>query len=213
MGCKIGDERYNNIGNKMTIIKIVDDNHYDLRIDHVIDSKEISYVKENVNHYAFMNGSVRSPYDITIRYFGYIGEGEYTRNHRVNGKLEMTKEFQTYERLLIMCEESSCPVSPMWRDFQKFCRWFNRNQYKCKERLIMVRLTHRVANNRTCVLLPASIGFPVVKFLDNKRRFPKITNERINRISTCIDELNDYKDIIPDKFYKRTKKALEQLIK
>lgn len=183
---KVGKIGYNNCGNKMEIIRFTKNSDMDVKFYHKINGEEITYIRKNTSYTAFESGQLKSPYDITIRSFGYIGEGDYSRSIKDSetGKIILTQEFTVYEKMLINCEKDKSRVSKLWINFQEFARWYNENKYECNDSLNLARLSKSIVSPSTCILIPHSL---YLQYITLKRDVGK---------EKFLQDLEEWEDII-----------------
>ena len=190
---KLGEIRLNNMGTKMEIINYNGTLDMDIKFYHEINGKQLTYIRKNVQYGNFESGTLKSPYDITIRDFGYIGVGKYDRRYKdEEGNIILTKEFVAYEKMIMNCEKDNCTMYNKWMDFQQFAEWYNSVSYDCSQKLKLTRLSSVIASPSNCVLLPHSVF----------TQYNKIFTGRIS-VNRFMSYLEKWEDIIPDNEYSK----------
>lgn len=155
----IGETNKNSKGTEMKIVGFRGNRDIDVRF---LDEHGVVV---RTTYQNFKRGSVRNPYDITVRGVGYLGEGPYKT--RVDGKL--TDAYDTWDSILDRCYSPRerdryrtyyhiCTVCKEWFNYQAFARWYNDNWYPCEGRLhidkdILVK-GNKVYSPEKCILIP-----------------------------------------------------------
>ena len=127
---RIGEERVNNFGSKMKIIK------YNGVRDVDIYFEEYDWIAKNKQYNDFLIGNIKCPYEPRTKGVGYLGEGNYKT--RENNK--KTKCYLTWISMLTRCYDSKyhekyptyigCKVCDEWLNFQNFAEWYYDNHYE-----------------------------------------------------------------------------------
>jgi hypothetical protein len=211
----IGDESINSYGNLMKVVGLKGYNNVNVTIMHEINGKNISYSKD-VRYQSFKKGNVKSPYDITICGLGYMGEGKYIRGYKTDdGKIKFTKEFELYQGMLNRAIRNNMNVKlcEKWMNFQDFCKWYHDNSYECGEMLALIRLSRDILSPDTCVLLPYSLHFRYSRIIQKKlvggykkpesELYESVWRGKLQKKTTRISYLEEWKDKIPDKEYNK----------
>jgi hypothetical protein len=162
LGDRIGEIRFNNFNNKMTLVEYRDAKDITVLFD------EFNYYKKT-NYQNFKNGSVKIPYDKSIYGIGFIGEGEYTSTYN-NIK---TLQYMFWHSMMNRCYSEKfhknrplhvdCYVCEEWHNFQNFAEWVDENYYKvndeimCLDKDILVK-GNKIYSPETCIFVPSLIN-------------------------------------------------------
>lgn len=160
---RIGEEKVNNFGSKMKIIKYDSYNNIDVHFP------EYNWTANNKQYYDFQKGTIKCPYEPRLYNKGYVGEGNYRASK--NGK--HTKYYARWKHMLQRCYSENyhkkrptykdCEVCDEWLNFQNFADWFENNYYEVDgERMhldkdILVK-GNKIYSPDTCVFVPQRIN-------------------------------------------------------
>lgn len=168
MNDRLGEERLNNNGSLMKIVKYKNYNDIDIYFP------DFNWTKYKCNYSNFINGKVRCPYEPRYHGKGYLGEGEY--KIKDNGKT--TKAYRTWYHMLERCysERSlntnpsyeGCYVCDEWLNFQNFAEWFENNYYEVEGEDMDIDKDVMCKNNNiygpdTCMFLPHKLNILFTK--------------------------------------------------
>lgn len=103
--------------------------------DIIIEFQDKHKAKVHTQYYNFKKGSIKNPYHPSIYGVGYIGEGKYSKTTHL-------KIYQTWQDMIRRCynenERSKAPtyidclVEKYLHCFQNYAKWYEENEYKCK---------------------------------------------------------------------------------
>lgn len=193
---RTGEERYNNAGSLMRIIKYRNNKDIDiLFVEH-------DYIKQHINYNKFVNGTISSPYDTTLYNLGFIGEGNYT--HNSHGKI-----YDTWRNMFYRCYDNNfhhrepsyinCEVDEEWYNFQNFAQWYEDNYYEMPEEKLdldkdFLYEGNKIYSPETCCFLPHSINMLIVKSNTTKGDCPVGINFYKNKyvVNISINNKNKY---------------------
>lgn len=161
---RIGEEKYNNAGDLMKIVKY--NNSQDITIQF---QDEFKYNLEHVEYGNFVKGTVRNPYHKFLYNRGYLGVGQYkASNNKIGTKAydAWTKIFmRSYKKEWHNIEPTyyNCEVDKYWWNFQNFAEWFYNNYHEIPGYSIQVDKDWIVYKNKiyspnTCELVPQIIN-------------------------------------------------------
>lgn len=189
---RLGEQRINNQGLNMKIIKTIDAHNITVEFDDGY-TKDTSYSN-------FKNGKVKNPFFKSFYGVGYIGE---TETQKDNKDLE---SFKKWKMMLDRCYNlkhknynsyGGCGVTVCeeWHYYKNFKDWFDKYYYEIDGENIQLDKDILVKNNKiyspdTCVFVPQYInnlfksskenGLPVgVNLSKNKKRY--IASIRVNK--------------------------------
>lgn len=228
---KIGEERYNNAGEKMIII------NYKSVTDIDIVFPKYNEIVKNVQYTHFKRGEVKSVYTQNVYNKGFLGRREPPIQYVWSiwsGILErcFTDRYPNY---------NGCKVCDEWLNYCNFEKWYLQNEYPCLEKLHIdkdvLSKDSKIYSPSTCLLIPRSIncyistrtcrkkdGLPTGVYVSKTGKVRVIKNfdgrveKRFNTIEegeqwyiNCKNEhyqklLSKYKDIIPTKTFNILKK-------
>ena len=176
MGKKIdrtGEERLNNFGSKMVIVK------YRKAIDIDVYFPEYNWIFKHTTYNNFKNGNIKCPYEKRTCGVGYLGEGKY--KVKENGKY--TDEYKIYHAMLQRCYDPKlqerrstyrgCEVEDYLLNFQNMGEWIDNNYYEvpgeqmCLDKDILCK-GNKVYSRDTCIFVPEKINSLFTK-RDNDR--------------------------------------------
>lgn len=122
----------------------------------------------------FIKGAVKNPFDKSVYGIGYIGDGKYKTE--INGK--GTKQYKTWNGMLQRCYSEKfqekkptykgCSVTPEWRNFQNFAKWYEENYYgvegevMCLDKDILIK-GNKIYSPDTCIFVPLKINSLFIK--------------------------------------------------
>lgn len=163
MNDRTGEEKTNNFGSLMRIIKYR--NNADLDILFV----DYNWVIKHRLYKEFKDGKVKCPYEKRVFNIGYLGEGRY--NASINGK--NTKYYEIWNKMLARCYApeaikrnptyKDCIVHESWHNFQNFAEWVENNFYKIEGEQISLDKDilckgNKIYSPNTCIFVPQRIN-------------------------------------------------------
>lgn len=158
---RTGEERCNNQGSKMRVIKYNSASDITIKFDNGYTTKGL--------YSNFKIGNIKNPYDKTVHGVGYIGEGQY----KVSEKQKMTIYYQHWQSILQRCYDDKfqnkypsykgCIICEEWLNYQTFAKWFDENYYKVENDRMCVDKDILIKNNKlyspdTCLIVPNRIN-------------------------------------------------------
>lgn len=196
---KLGEINYNKHGSKMTIVEYTNSTNF-------IVEFENSY-RVKAERKQFDNGTLTSPYDVTVYGVGYMGEGNYKSiDNGVHNKIyrawshlmrrsyndKYHKKFPTY---------IGCSVCEEWFSFQNFAKWFEENYYEINnERMELDKdilcKGNKIYSPETCVFAPNNINTLFTKRNALRGNYPigvhlDLKSQKLH--SQCRDMIRDKK--------------------
>ena len=158
---RIGEVNYNSHGNKMKIVKYINNKNILVEFEH-------GYQIASIYKY-FKNGVIKSPFDKNLCNIGYSGIGNY--KPYINNK--KTKKYLTWEGMMKRCYDeyysirfptySNASICEEWHNFQNFAEWYDDNFYEidgekiCLDKDILVKGNKTYSPN-TCIFAPENIN-------------------------------------------------------
>ena len=173
---RIGEIKYNNYGQKMTIISYLDSHNVTVKFDNGYIIK-CQYGK-------FKRGSVKSPYDKSVYEVGYIGEGKYKAKDNLG---KQTIQYSYWSHMMTRCYNKKylktrptyeeCEVCEEWHNFQNFAKWFDDNSYENDGGLMkldkdILHKGNKVYSPENCVFVPNRINTLFVKRQNHRGEYP-----------------------------------------
>lgn len=170
---RIGEINHNKYGSEMKII--------DYKDCHNIVVKFNNGYTTNATYQWFKKGSVDNPYDKTVYYIGYLGEGKYKIDYE-HSKLN-TQEYKVWFSMFVRCYDKkyqekyptymNCKVCEKWHNFQVFAKWYDENYYTVDDEVMcldkdILHKENKIYSPDNCVFVPERINLLFVK--NNKRR-------------------------------------------
>lgn len=172
---RVGEERPNNFGTPMKIVKIVKENDIDVEF---LD--EHHFIKTHTTYGNFKNGCIKNPYDKTCWGVGYIGVGKYIR-HNSDGNMNIV--YNVWRSMIERCyserhkdaHRSYYGISECceeWWNYQTFAEWYKANEYGCEGRLhldkdILIEGNKLYSPDR-CLLVPQRINLLFMNKSNNR---------------------------------------------
>lgn len=158
---RIGEEKYNNDGCLMKLIKY--NNTNDIFVEFQDDNKTIIHgaYKE------FKNGSIKNPYFRDISNVGCVGK----ISTRINGIPKSS--YNLWTNMLKRCYDAKiqekqptykgCSVCEEWLCFEKFDKWYNENYYEIENESMqldkdIIAKGNKIYSPETCIFVPQSIN-------------------------------------------------------
>ncbi len=155
----VGQEFYNNYGEKAIVIE--HDGYA-----HITIKSTNGYIR-NVSFQKLKEKNWKTPYALTNRNKGYIGEGKYSS--KINDI--KTPEYLAWNGMLdrCYCDHSKkhkayvgCSVCDEWLNFQNFAEWYNDNLWNCDERIAVdkdiLHKGNKIYTPENCIIVPAKIN-------------------------------------------------------
>ena len=176
MGKKLdrtGEVGYNNDGERMTIVRYVNNVDIDVQF-------EDGTIIEHRTYNRFKTGNIKNPMTPSVYGVGFMGIGEFKSTDE-NGKL--TKCHKVWNDMHQRCYDpkyhekkptyENCTVDEKWHDYQAFGKWFEENYYEVEGQTMaldkdILYKGNKVYSADTCVFVPQFINNLFVK--SNKRR-------------------------------------------
>lgn len=172
---RTGEEKYNNQGCLMKIIKYNSNKDLDVQF-------EDGWVSKNKNYENFKKGAIKNPNYPIICNVGFIGVGKY----KTENEFGMTNEYKAWYDMLKRCYDEkrlikqptykNCTVCKDWLNFQNFAKWYNENYYKIEDEVMCLdkdilchnlKLKHKIYSPRTCLIVPQRINVLFVGIKNN----------------------------------------------
>jgi len=131
---RVGEIKKNSFGTEMQIIRYKDSADITVKfLDEFGFERDATYSN-------FKRGTIRNPYDRTVKEMGYFGVGEYRVQYPDDKTY--TKEFVCWKNMLERCYQSKyaelhpayygiCEVCDEWHNLQNFAKWHQENAYDC----------------------------------------------------------------------------------
>ena len=179
---RTGEERLNNFGSKMNIIKYRSNRSIDVYFP------EYNWIAKNRQYDAFKIGTISCPYEKRHYNIGYIGEGEYKPT--INKK--PSKIYTIWHDMLGRCYDekhrhkyktySNITVCDEWLNFQNFAKWFDENYYEvegeemCLDKDILIK-DNKVYSPDTCIFVPERINNLFIKSNNIRSEYRKYDYE------------------------------------
>lgn len=172
---RVGEVKKNSFGTEMKIIRYKDSADITVKfLDEFGFERDATYSN-------FKRGTIRNPYDRTVKEIGYFGVGEYKVQYP-NDKT-YTKEFVCWKNMLERCYQSKyanlhpsyygiCEVCEEWHNLQNFAKWHEENFYEVNERLHLDKDIKYPGNTLyspdTCILVPQRINLLFMNKTNNR---------------------------------------------
>lgn len=222
---RVGQERYNNKGSLMRIVKYRKGDDIDILFP------EYDYIAKNKQYSNFVRGSINCPYERTVNGVGYLGEGEAI----VSIGRKNTDQYDCWKRMLKRCYNekfhiksptyTDCSVCEEWHNYQNFYKWYNQNYYEipgeimCLDKDILIKGNKEYGPN-ACIFVPQRINNLFIKRDKCRGDLPigVCINKRVNRyIASSNDRNNQHIHLgyfdSPTKAFDVYKEYKENLIK
>jgi hypothetical protein len=151
-------------GNVIKIVEYIDHNNIIVEFLDNHEGEEIA--KVHTTYKSFKDGTVKSPYDITVHGVGYKGVGKYScKTHK--------RAWDNWSRMLRRCYDpytinknityKDCYVCKEWFNFQNFAKWHEENFYAIPG--INIQLDkdilykgNKIYSPETCIYVPQRIN-------------------------------------------------------
>ena len=187
---RIGEIRRNKDtlgGYKMKIIEY--NNSKNVIIEFQDDYKAIIHT----NYTNFLNGNIKNPYHPIVYNIGYVGQGEYSKTTHL-------KIYQTWQDMIRRCynekerEKSptyeECIVEKYFHCFQNYAKWYEENEYKCKNEKMeidkdILEKGNKVYDREHMIFVPKRINNLFVKRNSKRGDCPIGVNYDENRNKFC----------------------------
>ena len=171
---RIGEEKTNNFGSLMRIIKYRNNKDIDVFFP------EYGWTKEHTSYNCFIKGNIKTPYECRTFGKGCLGNGIYSL---LNNK----EVYKTWNGMLRRCYEpkyhvekptyKDCEVCDEWLNFQVFAKWYYTNFYQIPGELMSLDKDILCKGNKiyspdTCIFVPKKINSLFVKRDNDRGDFP-----------------------------------------
>lgn len=114
----------NSFGTRMEIIDYKNNKNITVLLTNVLpDGNIIYYIRYGCRYEHFKSGGITSPYELSVKGIGYLGEGNYN-------SVEYKKEHTTFKEMMKKCSDEGFTVDPFFWDFQNFCSWCQFSYYE-----------------------------------------------------------------------------------
>lgn len=169
MICRIGEQRYNNQGALMTIIRYRNNKDLDIQFDD-------GYILNHVKYYTFLHKELKNPMFPQVYGVGCIGVGEFN-------KTEHEKIYAVWSAMLKRCytvcdrDKSyiGCSVCDYWLNFQNYARWYVNNKWneecKCVDKDILIK-GNKIYSPDTCIFVDEFINSLFTKRQNHRGLYP-----------------------------------------
>lgn len=157
---RIGETKYNNHGEKITIIEYKNASCIDVLFE------DYNYVEVNREYKEFKNGKINCPYTKKVYGVGFVGENFknmenktkcYSTWHSMMTRAysdDYKEKHSTYKDVSV-CEE--------WHDYSNFKEWYYENYYEiegekiCLDKDILYK-NNKIYSPKTCIFAPIKIN-------------------------------------------------------
>ena len=174
---RIGEEKLNNFGSKMKIVK------YNSCSDVDIYFEEYNWTAKNKTYKVFKDGTIKCPYEPRTFGVGYLGEGEYkptlNNNESLPYKYWRSMMFRCYSDKLHVKEPmyKNCIVCDDWLNFQNFAKWFDENYYEVENECMQLDKDILVKDNKVyspdnCTFIPQRINALFIQRDSDRGEYP-----------------------------------------
>lgn len=160
---RVGEEKLNNFGNKMVIMRYENLNNIDVYFP------EYDWIFKHAKYQNFKNRSIRCPYERRYFNIGYLGEGDAI----VSTKGKHSKQFILWRDMMGRCYNNrhkkrqptyiNCETCKEWHNYNTFYEWYEENYYETQgERVALDKdilyKGNKLYSPETCVFVPQSIN-------------------------------------------------------
>jgi len=152
---RVGENNYNTLGSKMTIINYRKSNDIDIQF-------QDGAILKNRQYGEFLRGTIISPYDKTTQGVGFLGEGKYKSIDIGDKENKNTKQYIHWSSMLLRCYDSkleekrptykNVSCDEQWHNFQIFAKWYDDNYYEVDNE------GNRIYNPDDCCFVPERIN-------------------------------------------------------
>jgi hypothetical protein len=169
-----GEENINHSGSLMKIIKYIAQDNITVLFP------EQDYITYNRRYDEFKDGRIRSPFDRTVYKIGYIGQGEFEYNEKVQAChiwRDMLRRCYAEESLIKRPTYQSCTVCTEWYNFQNFAKWWYENYYEVDGQTMNLDKDILIKHNKiyspeTCIIVPQNINKLFIKSNATRGEYP-----------------------------------------
>lgn len=174
---RLGEINISNEGYEMKIIE------YNNARDILVEFQDEHKAKVTVEYSQFKKGEIKNPFHKSIFGVGYLGKGEY--EIRINGKQTIvyirwfSMMQRCYDPYFLNKEPTyiDCYVCEEWHNFQNFCKWFYKHEYRCEkddlclDKDILIK-DNKIYSPQTCILVPKRINNLFTKRNKSRGKYP-----------------------------------------
>lgn len=191
---RTGEEKYNKRGKLMKIVE------YNGCKDIIVEFPNDHNVRVHTNYKCFIEGVVKSPYDITVHNVGYKGYGKY------NNYYEHKHAWDTWAHMLRRCYDpktieqnptyKNCSVCKEWHNFQNFADWYYMNYYTVpwKENMQLdkdiIKKHNKIYCPENCVFAPQGINSLLINKPNSRGKYPVGCYASYDKICARCNTLN-----------------------
>jgi len=169
---RTGETKKNKVGNLMKIINYKNATNMDVLF------LDTGYISKNKAYKEFKNGNIKDLYNKNIFGVGFIGEGTYKTDNKMNN---------TWWHMLQRCYDKTtqekqptyigCTVCEEWHNYQNFANWYDENYYEVDNQKMEIDKDILIKGNKvyspeTCVFVPKKINILFTKRSLSRGEFP-----------------------------------------
>ena len=220
---RLNEIGYNNDGERMTIVRYVNNVDIDVQF-------EDGTIVEHKQYDKFLKGNIKNPMTSSVYGIGCIGIGDY-KTCDENGK--HTKCYDTWNNMYKRCYDpklhkkkptyENCSVAEEWWNFQAFAKWDNENYYEVEGETMaldkdILNKGNKIYSPDTCIYVPQSINTLFTKSNKIRGKYPIGVCKKGNRFVAQLSK-GDVKQIhlgyfdTPEEAFQAYKQAKEAYIK
>lgn len=154
--------------NEGELMMIVEYRHYD---DIIVRFEDANLARVHTQYANFLKGSVRNPKKPTHGYHGYMGQGKYQSEYKIDGKRVKEPAYEIWRHMHERAGDFKgdhpayldVKVSEEWWDFQNFAQWYHDNMYKVDDEVMCLDKDIKFPGNRIygpseCLIVPNRIN-------------------------------------------------------
>lgn len=172
---RIGEQRYNNQGELMTITDYINTNNIVVKFE---QTKQIKHT----NYQTFKKGTIKDNFYPSVENRGYIGGATTTYGNR-----NIKRSYRVWVDIFIRCYDENyrekfptyvdCEICDEWLCYANFEKWYNENYYEINNERMSLDKDILVKGNKiyspdTCIFVPQKINVLFTNKKNNKRKYP-----------------------------------------
>lgn len=172
---RIGEQRYNNQGQLMTIVD------YNGAFDVTVKFEETGSIKK-CRYSNFKRGKVKDGFSPSVAGIGFIGDTHVTEKaHSKGGSYRVWADMikRCYDKVRYPKYENydDCSVCNEWLCYANFEKWYNKNHYNVDDEVMCIDKDILVKGNKiyspdTCIFVPQRINKLFVKSTSARGEYP-----------------------------------------